>query len=800
MVTSASSIQTRINIPALSIIQQMNRTNSALGINLERLSTGLRINRASDDVGGLVIRDKLRTQFRALNQASANAQDAYNMANTADEALNQFITNLQTLRDKAQEASSSSTTVSERIALQSEVEDLLDELNRIAQSTSFGGKKLLNGSIGNQTGFVDSINGRLGASLSFGPAASTLETGRSFLNIIRTQDGSASITAGATAGFNTGLKRQTDIAVSVAQFLNPPALAADADRLRDLTFNGASLNANDTFTISGVLADGSTQFTGTITISNNLRLDNGAGSFVDKMQQIIDAAETAAGYNGTGKNETSVTYNATSGRLEFSAVEANQISQFQADFTAKNATANTKTTSTTTRAGSILHEEISVTNTAKIGNSFTAITGSTFNTGEFTIEILSVTAAQNRTIQTNFAFYDPVTSNVASLGRAIGGTSFNGVTIANTDVITFDGVNADGTTFSSAYTVQAAADGVAGNGLVRTYQDLIDELNYRDQTATTNGFNDATTTLASTGFLQVIDDVAQTGAQTSFTFTVDTATPISESSNTIIAGNAEQALIQIDGGTSQTVEAGQVVTLEGTQDSDGRTPQVTFRVGSNFSVGTDTLKNTADTYQGTLNGGTAVTFQAGDQDVLFQSGPRGLSADEPYQYLTLDFDSFVNVTADAASGGQTFILSSVSRELTFYLGALEDKEVRFTLGDLRTNQLGLSSDNMLADIDVTTVTGANSALDVIDAAIEQATLVQAQAGSVASRLSAATTSLDTESENIQTAEARISNADIAQETTELTTNTLLLNVQAAILAQANLYPSEIAGILLGLNK
>ena len=552
MVTSPSLLNTRINIPALSVLSQINQTNHAMGINIERLSSGLRINRADDDVGGFSLSRRLNTQVRALTRASQNVQDALAVSTIADNAMTEFISTLQSIRESAQEASSSTTTLSERLSLQNEIEDLMSELERIANTTSYGNKKLLNGSIGSTTEFVDNISGRLGASVGFGPETSSLLDGRSFLNIVQTQTGREELRAGSTAGMQIGLQQQTDIATTIAQFIEPvgAVLAADADRLRDLTFNRASLANNDVFSISGVLADGTTSFTGSISTDTGpggLRLNNGAGSFVDQLQQIIDAAETNAGIEGTGILETTVDYNSATGRLEFTTDQGTAVSQFSVDFTVADNTTAQKTTAGTARTNTFVGEEITSTNTARIGNSFTAVTGSTFDTGEFEIEVQAVTAAQERTITTGYVFGDFSTGTTASLGTLLTDATFNGATIAvGANVIEINGTNADGTTFTTTFNVVGAADGVVGNNDVGDLQDLIDELNYRNETAGSYGFNASTSTLTATGTLQVIDDIATTNSSTAFTITVNATSTVVDSGTTTYEGNAEQALVSID--------------------------------------------------------------------------------------------------------------------------------------------------------------------------------------------------------------------------------------------------------------
>jgi flagellin len=114
---------------------------------LERLSSGLRINRASDDAAGLAISEKMRGQIKGLEMASKNAQDAISLIQTAEGALNEIHAILQRMRELAVQASTDTNTDVDRWNLQAEINQLRDEIDRISRSTEFNTKKLLNGNL-----------------------------------------------------------------------------------------------------------------------------------------------------------------------------------------------------------------------------------------------------------------------------------------------------------------------------------------------------------------------------------------------------------------------------------------------------------------------------------------------------------------------------------------------------------------------------------------------------------------------------------------------------------------------------
>ncbi len=137
------------NTAAANASRNLTGTNAAISKNVEKLSTGLRINRAGDDASGLVISNQLRAQVSALRQASRNAQDGVSVLQTAEGALNEVSTMLNRMRDLAVQASNSGTNgAAARAAGQAEITALRTEIDRISSTTKFGSLNLLDGSFG----------------------------------------------------------------------------------------------------------------------------------------------------------------------------------------------------------------------------------------------------------------------------------------------------------------------------------------------------------------------------------------------------------------------------------------------------------------------------------------------------------------------------------------------------------------------------------------------------------------------------------------------------------------------------
>ncbi|MDH4562701.1 flagellin [Pseudomonas sp. BN411] len=139
------------NIASLNTQRNLNTSSRALDTSLQRLSTGSRINSAKDDAAGLQIANRLSSQINGLGVAVKNSNDGISMAQTAEGALQQSTSILQRMRDLSLQSANGSNSADERKALNDEVTELKKELDRIANTTTFGGKKLLDGSFGTTT-------------------------------------------------------------------------------------------------------------------------------------------------------------------------------------------------------------------------------------------------------------------------------------------------------------------------------------------------------------------------------------------------------------------------------------------------------------------------------------------------------------------------------------------------------------------------------------------------------------------------------------------------------------------------
>ena len=166
------ALRINTNVAALNAHRNMIATDNMLSSSLERLSTGLRINKAADDAAGMYIADSLKAQHLGIGQAIRNANDGISIVQTADGALQESINIINTVKTKAIQAASDGQTTTTRTAIQNDINKLLEELSVIAKTTSYNGQKLLSGAFTNKSIQVGAFANET-ASISIGSTEAT---------------------------------------------------------------------------------------------------------------------------------------------------------------------------------------------------------------------------------------------------------------------------------------------------------------------------------------------------------------------------------------------------------------------------------------------------------------------------------------------------------------------------------------------------------------------------------------------------------------------------------------------------
>ena len=294
------------NIQSLNAQRSLGASQNSLATSMQRLSSGLRINSAKDDAAGLAISERMSTQVRGLNQAARNANDGISLAQTAEGALGTIGNNLQRIRELAVQSRNATNSDGDRSALNSEVQQLKQEIQRVAEQTDFNGTKLLDGSFKNQAFQVGANQGQT-------------------INI--SQIANANINE--LGGWNSAVTPASVTGVKPAGTGTPAAFAA---------ITGTA------FTIEGLKADGVTT-SGPIPIVVGVAANAG-----ERTTALVNAINAQT-------HETSVTASVVNGALSLQSSKGN--------FTITTVTVDTGLT--TGLSGSVASDTAFAAGTAKVG-------------------------------------------------------------------------------------------------------------------------------------------------------------------------------------------------------------------------------------------------------------------------------------------------------------------------------------------------------------------------------------------------------------------------------------------------
>ncbi len=248
----ASVINT--NVASLNSQRNLGSSQKSVTTSLQRLSTGLRINSAKDDAAGLAISERMTSQIRGLNQAARNANDGISLAQTAEGALTQTTDLLQRMRELSVQSANDTNTASDREALQDEVTQIQEEINRIAKTTEFNGQKIIDGSFSSAS-FQVGANAGQNIEVSIGSAKG------SALGSIAEKEGTTvtneATTAGMTIKIGDGdtktISSSANFAESSVNGRNDSSAYAKAAAIEDAGITGLSAMAKTeiTTTVTG---------------------------------------------------------------------------------------------------------------------------------------------------------------------------------------------------------------------------------------------------------------------------------------------------------------------------------------------------------------------------------------------------------------------------------------------------------------------------------------------------------------------------------------------------------------------
>nr|WP_282754249.1 flagellin [Desulfuromonas thiophila] len=752
------------NVASLNAQRNLGASQADLNKSMQRLSSGLRINSAKDDAAGLAISDRMTSQIRGLNQAVRNANDGISLAQTAEGAMQETTNILQRMRELAVQSANDTNSATDRASLQAEVNQLKNEITRIAETTTFNGKNLLDGTL---TTAQFQVGANANETISFGiTSAKSSDLGSNAL----TTDNAAGIeSATAVYAISSGGAGQGSIG---------DANAAPSDNnvvLEKLTISDAAgassevdISANDDLAgvvgdlnaIDGVTATGSNS----ISISG-LQLANNDDALGDDFGGTL----TVIGKNGTetidlGAVLTSGThYNATTGAVNDDgyAVIAGLLeggaNDLGAEYTTAYDSATGKLTISSTTADNI---QVGLTGQADGGDQ--AYVNGTMNVSSPT-----------------------TTTPVAIAGAAgtySGRIASGSITVALDQGLSMTSTVTDGTGLFA----DAAVDNTTGAvATVKTgVASTADGNNVGEQTLTIVGPNGsapdveiAAGATANAVATAVNAETATTGVSAEAR-TVATLSGLSANGTVsfTLQGNTEVAAVEIEATVTKNDLSALAKAINDKSGTTGITAQlsgsnneITLTQDSGYNIAIGNFAH-SDTASQTMN----VTGNQGDATKLVDDGTGTYDSTvvggEVTFFASDDFNITSNIAEDATGGNSLFAAAA---------------------GEANVSDLA-----SIADVDITTVEGAANAIKSIDGALAQIDTFRGDLGAVQNRFESTIANLQNVSENLSAARSRILDADIAEETSNMTKQNILQQAGVSILAQANQAP-QLALSLLG---
>ena len=560
------------NVASLNAQRNLNRSQGQLGVALARLSSGLRINSAKDDAAGLAISERFTTQIRGLNQAVRNANDGISLAQTAEGALGEAGNALQRIRELAIQSANSTNSVSDRTALNAEAAQLLSEIQRNAQTTSFNGQKILDGSFSTAQ---FQVGAEANQTISFGISGATT-------NLLGAYQTTNALAVDATAfdGVNLSIN-----GVVVAASAKTSAAGVEAG---SAAAKATAINAVTTST--GVTATATNTHTGTIAPRAGQGLNNG-----DLLINGVAVGSISAADDGATQGQNAETaINAVSNQTGVTAVADNSSGQ--------------------------------LTLTAADGRDITLSAGNAGDlaliTDIFNATGLDAAAGTNPTLTNNTrSITFVVTDGIVATGTAATNELVYG------DQVTIDGkvfeFNTAGTTVAAGVTL-AVVSAAAGNQSAAVASALETAINSLDPTDTTvsasatGGVLTLTNSLYGNDAIPVVDSLSDAA---SLVDTDNTAGGTDATGVTTAAVNGGTLTLSSDKNFTFTGTAGQL-TAAGLQSASTALTQL-----SSVDISTVTGANSAiSVLDGALSQITTIRSDLGAIQNRFESTVANLSA------------------------------------------------------------------------------------------------------------------------------------------------------------------------------
>jgi len=769
------------NIASLNSQRQLVKSGMEQDQAMERLSSGKKINSAADDAAGLAISNRMTSQVNGLNRAVANANDGASLIQTAEGALDESTNILQRMRELAVQSANGIYGDEDRATLDAEVQQLVAELDRISETTSFNGQNLLDGTLG-ETALQ--VGAEANQTISFSISAMDADT----LGLGSTStDVSGAKLAGADAAIALA---DGDILIN-GQGLSSFTSTANAENIGTLI---ADINTN----IDGVTASGFNVLEGTsgtgVTTATTITLvqhaiDDGADlSFVIDTSEVTDMAtlvtaindKTGGAIEATISDEGKLVLSNTTGAaiestgLASAAGIADGITQGSLALSSDDGSAITVTKGANGTdaqllslgfrelggAGEVLGEglgnaeQITVLNNGDLtinGEAVAAVTSTGGLGGKVdAINAISDASGVTASIEASFS-YKTDAANSVELANTQGGVT---LALTSAAVLTINGTDIAISSTGTNTTIAASLNAATSTTGVTAYLDDDGDLHM----FSTGAIMVVTTQAALIGLVGLKDDGGLGGA--------------------VASGTAESAVALTDGSLKINNNS---VALTDLTDID----QVVLEINTQQGV-TGVRASVDDNGQLQLSGTSAITLEVGNVNGLATATALGIPFDDAANDGSLANDTIsieARIKLDSDNG------SAISIDVT------ANGATATGLSDMNTDLSSLVTGSALSSINVGTQVGANDAINSIDNALETINSTRSELGAVSNRLDFTVSNLMNISENTAAARSRIVDADFAAETANLSRAQVLQQAASAMLAQANAAPQQVLSLL-----
>lgn len=774
------------NLYALSSQNSLSSSQSALGKSIERLSTGLRINSAADDASGMAISEKMLGQINGLKRASMNAQDGVSYLQTAEGAMEQVSSMLQRMRELAVQASNGIYTTNDRAELQKEFDQLKSEIDRVATSTEFNTRKLING---DGTGLWSTDSSNLTAIMRSAVAEGNYEIELSVkpgtnqilkTSIMSLQDGKIGAEMTSTGTTNiSGVSSPSSIASGDEEYTvevgDASALTAGVEVAGTYSAQGSSWSVDS----SSTTITGSEQ-SGYLEVKVD-SVDSATGE-VSYSVRFIDAKTGDVGswttVTGDETGFTGLTVDGVTG-LDL-VLNASSISDIQAGDKVLLAVSGVPSSYTTG------------TDYAELGGGSVQITGGSESvTGPVIFydedELTALDNGDTTLDKTDTQVY------ILSLDASTGNLNMGSITLEFSEQLDSAGTGHGNTSTGTAtFIVSGAGDAATtstqlkdlsnsidadGNNIFENTQELTIYGNGTQVTINVEG-SDTIATLVEKLNAAILDlgmgsDDAQVNNNLVRYITVPDDTGAGTVKGTLVIQTAltgSQGELSFIGDQSLIDMLGIAEIQEATNNST----TVTVR----------------DAHTGNLVG-TEVT---GDDRVYSVIEGVELVIDSRAG-VTSAWDSTNNkivfTNSSSTSANDKIHLHLVDNRTSLQIGANKGQSIDVSIPQLDVIGLGLSDANVVSQ------DNAQSAIGLIDNALTKVVSARATVGAQISRLNYTIDNLATSQENLTAARSRIVDVDVASESTALTQAQVLVQSGVAMLAQANQIPQMALQLLQG---